>query len=212
MKSAVYIGAGLDIRPILLFPEIDTFIYIDSQPNSPYGTLCYNDKRFYNNTFCDDLIEIMNNYNFTIISQSDSLLEFKETDRIVKYYINTAFPNYLTEEIKYNINKCDTLILCGFCPNKAIIDLIPKLNYIIGSHTCYTYTNTYETEEDKNNSSFQYIINNPYISNNYIFFKEKQPCSYWDKDVIIALITDYYEIIKCKNMLDFERFNLDYNT
>ena len=37
MPTATYIGAGLDLRPIILFPLIDTFIYIDSMPISPYG-------------------------------------------------------------------------------------------------------------------------------------------------------------------------------
>lgn len=210
MKSAVYIGAGLDIRPILLFPDIDTFIYIDSQPNTSYGIISYEDKYFYNHEFIDDMIQIMNNHNFLLVSNSNSLIEFKQSNRILKYYINIAFPNHLTDILINDINICDTLILCGFCPNKAIINIMPKLNYIIGSHTCYTNTNIYETEEDKNNSSFQYIINHPYISNNYIFFKENTPCSYWDKDFIIESITDYYEIIKCKNMLDFETYKLIY--
>ena len=37
--KAVYVGAGLDTRPIEHFKEIKLFYYIDGQPNSEFGIL-----------------------------------------------------------------------------------------------------------------------------------------------------------------------------
>lgn len=208
MPTATYIGAGLDLRPIILFPLIDTFIYIDSMPISPYGTLSYDDEQFYNDSFCNNLIQLMFNYKFTIIKQSTNYIEFNNGKKILKYYLNTAFPQHLTDNIIADINKCDTLILCGFCPNKKIIELMPKLSCIIGSHTCYSSLDIYEDEQQLNDSSFQYIINNPDICKTYLFMNEKKSCDYWDTTTLIDSIIDSYDILECTNMLDFEKYRL----
>ena len=41
MQQAVYVGAGHDIIPVLVFRDIKKFIYIDSQPFSEHGTHVY---------------------------------------------------------------------------------------------------------------------------------------------------------------------------
>ena len=37
MQKAIYVGAGTDILPLLCYPNIKKWIYIDSQPNNEFG-------------------------------------------------------------------------------------------------------------------------------------------------------------------------------
>jgi len=207
MNSAVYIGAGLDIVPIIVLSEIKKFIYIDSLPQSEYGLYGFGNKTFKDKRFIDRLNLIMYNNNFKRIKQNGNLYEFQNGDRILKYYISTPFPENVTSETIEEINQCNTLILSGFCPHKIIIELMPKLNYIIGNkHTVYTH-DEYEDEEQKNNSVFQYLINNEGICKNYYLVKEKNfdNFQYWDYKNISPSIKENIEIIKVSNIKQFEK-------
>ena len=45
MKTAVYIGAGLDVRPIRALSHIKRFIYIDSRPKTQQPNTNLNTKK-----------------------------------------------------------------------------------------------------------------------------------------------------------------------
>jgi hypothetical protein len=210
MKSLVYIGAGLDIIPIIVLSEINKFIFIDSQPQSPYGTLDYDTKRFYNSSFCNNLIKIMANNSFIPTSHTNKCIEFKNADRILKYYLSVSFPEHLYKELVDDISDCDTLMLAGFCPNRIILDIMPKLKTIVGNcHTCYTNTDMYEDDISKENSVFQYLIKNP-DRYNYLLLKEKHQYDYCEVDKQVPSLKELYEIIKCKDLVDIEKYIMRY--
>jgi hypothetical protein len=210
MKGLVYIGAGLDIIPIIVLNQINTFVYIDSQPQSPYGTLDYDTKRFYNSSFCEDLIKIMANNSFIVTHHTNTCIEFKNADRILKYYISVSFPEHLYKELVDDIAECDTLMLAGFCPNKVILDNMPKLKTIVGNcHTCYTNTDSYEDDIQKENSVFQYLIKNP-DRYNYLLLKEKQQYEHWDDSKQVPSLKELYEVVTCNNLIEIEKHKMWY--
>ena len=208
MNKAVYIGAGLDIIPVIVLNKINTFIYIDSQPISEFGMFYWNDKKMYRTHFLPELEKLMKNNNFTKTIQKNNYIEYTNKIQIIKYFINTPFPEKITDEIEKEIRDCDTLIISGYNPNKKIIDLMPNLKNIIGNcHTCYNH-NDYEDENEKNNFTFNYLINNlnnPNICYNYLLLKEIKKYEYWNLDLIKPELSDNYNIISCKNISDFEK-------
>ena len=106
MNKSVYIGAGLDIIPIIV-TDIKEFIYIDSQPFSEYGTLIYNDKTnmscnvekkdrvensFSRKEFLQNLHKVMSQIHFKLIESNNTYLLFKNNEKSLKYYYSCAFP------------------------------------------------------------------------------------------------------------------------
>lgn len=167
MKSALYIGAGADMAPVRLFPAIKNFVYIDSQPQSPYGTLDYDTGRFYNGDFISAVISAAEEEGFILKRVSGSYLEFvAEPDRKLRYFTNTSFPEHLGPAHRIAIAECDVLILAGFCPDRSVLKLAPRLETVLGSlHTVYVLDET-------RCGVFDYVIQNPTRVANYILYDE----------------------------------------
>ena len=101
MTKALYIGAGLDVgRWLERLPEVETFICIDSLPNSAYGVkLCGLPRE----DFLHDLVQEMTAHSMHAVpsrNPSSSLrrLEFVNPSRQqrVIYYVNTSYPEHLS--------------------------------------------------------------------------------------------------------------------
>jgi hypothetical protein len=106
---AFYPGAGLDISPIVLFPEIRHWYYMDSQPMSEFGKII-SEKPL----FVPRLGKIMHQIGFECIVHSPKKLVFGDsTDKTVTYYINSVFP----DDYYSNYLPCSTLVHCGFKMN-----------------------------------------------------------------------------------------------
>ena len=205
MNRAVYIGAGLDILPIIVCSNIKQFIYIDSLPKSEYGTFWYNTEQGYDKQFLDRLMLIMSNNNFRCIKQSKTIYEFENGDRNLKYFINTAFPDHITGEIAEYIRSCNTLILSGFCPHKVILEYMPNLHTVIGNtHTVYIQSDAdYEDDEQKSNSVFEYLIHNKTVAKQYVLLKEKHSYQYWNYDNMLPSMGDIYDMIDVADITQF---------
>jgi hypothetical protein len=138
---AVYIGAGLDVRPIRALAHIDRFIYIDSRPSTQQPTFDIQhkqyDKRFVRE-FCRKLEALDFEWSFTPTT-NDSMccfkkqyhnapfaIEFENNRRSVVYHMNTTFPFSHDAQVRDEISKANTLIIAGFHPHKSILDLMQK--------------------------------------------------------------------------------------
>jgi len=218
MNQAVYIGAGLDLIPVLVCRDIKKFIYIDSQPFSEFGTDVYTknnekitasletrEKYEKNNLFGRfnfrfRLDKLMKQNNFLLVSETKYCLLFKnDLNQVIKYHISCAFPEFLTDEIVDDIAQCNTLILCGYHPRKIILALIKEPKIIIGN--CRT---VYQDCDDEESSIIEYLYNNPYIVEKYLLLKEIKEYEYWEDSNILPSIKDNYESIECKNLEDME--------
>jgi len=218
MNQAVYIGAGLDLIPVLVCRDIKKFIYIDSQPFSEFGTDVYTknydkitasletrEKYEKNNLFGRfnfrfRLDKLMKQNNFLLVSEKKYCLLFKnDLNQVIKYHISCAFPEFITDEIVEDIAQCNTLILCGHHPKKIILALMKEPKIIIGN--CRT---VYQDCDDEESSIIEYLYNNPYIVEKYILLKEIKEYEYWEDSNILPSIKDNYESIECKNLEDIE--------
>ena len=145
--KAIYIGAGIDIRPVNLFKNITEFVYVDCQPFSEFGieTTIQPDgsNGFARPRFLDNLKKEMNKNNFVLKEQCDDKIIYSNTNQTITYFINTAIPEHI-DKIKDAIADFDILIVVGYNPHSIIMEYTTKKIIFIGfSGTCYDY---YEDE------------------------------------------------------------------
>jgi hypothetical protein len=200
MPKVVYIGAGLDIIPFLVLNDIDEFIYIDGLPQSEFGMIEYESGYFYRNYFLDNLYKLMQNNKIDLVYKSDNYLEFSKNNRKIKYFINTPFPEKLSDDIINELYDAENLILSGYFPHKVILDLMPKLHTIYGNmHTVYTFDKTDEEEQD---NVIGVLLNMPNL--NYYMIKETINYDYWIIENINESIYNIYTVAKCKSIQEME--------
>ena len=198
MNKAIYIGAGTDIIPVIVLDNITEYILIDSQPCSEYGMYLYENADLFRNYFVPNFEKIMLNNNFILTQKKDNYLEYKnESNKIIKYFISTPFPEKITNEIKKELLNSENLILAGFDPNKVILELMPNLKNIYGvTHTVYDCPDDeFEDELSMNNSVFRELIKNNHNYNyNYYLIKENRYFEYWIDDNIKPSIKNIFEV------------------
>ena len=87
-SRALYIGAGLDMRPIQFLNDIDNFIYVDSRPYSPYGRCVHIDKKGVNKTYDTNFIT---NLDSTMKNHNMKLCVIKDNKRVYSNGKKTIF-------------------------------------------------------------------------------------------------------------------------
>ena len=221
MTHALYIGAGTDMLPVILNPDIKTFTYIDSQPMSEFGMLGFSDKTFFRKNFLENLSKVMRINSFKLKENSDSYLRYynEPTNQTINYYINTPFPDKLTDNIKDVIKTCDVLICNGYNPNKIVLDYIQKPFVFIGStHTSYS-NNKEDYEEpspkgfvqaglqpsEPDKSLFLELHSNNSLVSEYRLIQDKKYYEYWKHDKITNKIINNFDIVKYNNLEELEK-------
>jgi hypothetical protein len=218
MEQAVYIGAGLDIIPILMLTNINTFIYIDSKPFSLYGTKIktkdglvksislgemtqYTDNLYTDKKFISNFDQLMEQTNFNLVKETRSYILYEnDKNQKVKYYMNVAFPEFLTLEINADITKCNTIITGGFDPDKVILQYMKKPIYVIGN------TQTNYLRDTPDNSLFRYLRENPNDIKFYLLKKTPE----FDEEVIENITpscVENYQIIQCLRLGNFDELS-----
>lgn len=207
-QKAVYIGAGTDIVPVLLFDTIDEYICIDSQPFSEFGTQTYivntntakhvsRDERFFNDfsrrNFMENLINVMKQNYFRMVEKNDDFLLFKNNKKTIKYYYSCAFPEYVTKEMKDELKDCNVLILVGHDPHKDILKYIKLPTTIIASNN--TVYRPDPTDETYDRSTFRILNKNKNLIKEGYLIKMIKDYDYWDPKYILPSIKNNYKII-----------------
>lgn len=200
MDKTVYIGAGHDIIPVIIFPEIKEFIYIDSEPKTEYrGGVCYN------RSFVPRLVKLFEANNFVCRSKSENYIEFTgDGGRSVKYYINTIFPDNVSNDIKKELACATNLIVCGYDPHKNILNLMPALQTIIcNTHTCYSLDRSEYNDKEMQESLILELHEKRF---KYKLMKENNPYEYWNHKNIIHDIKNNYTIYDLKSLDEIDAF------
>jgi len=191
---AVYIGAGEDMS-FIKNTFIKKMLCIDSLPKTGFPTTDHinsdkTQKKFLNN--------IRNNINIMDLGfieskiSSHSLLIFNNSKgQEIHYYTNTPFPYGVTKDLKQEIAKANTLIICGYHPHKDILDMLKKPINIICRKNTY-----YGLEEAKENSVL-------------IKLHEKTYSIYISKILYFYTDTEFKEF---DNMSALEEFNKQFYT
>ena len=150
-EIALYVGAGCHIYPITDLPDIKTFYYLDSQPNSEFGIKKYGmygkrkvcGKRPW---FIEDLDYEMEEFSMRLTAVDKNLRIYTNEKQHIYYYTNIAVPE-LFPEIKTPIENFTTLILSGYNPDSIILEATTKKIHLVA----YKWT-TYDEDLKKPNS------------------------------------------------------------
>jgi hypothetical protein len=212
-QKAIYIGAGIDIVPVLLFDTIDEYIYIDSQPFSEFGTQTYivktntakhvsRDERFFNDfsrgNFMENLINVMKQNYFIMVEKNNDFLLFKNNKKTIKYYYSCAFPEYITKEMKDELKDCNVLILVGHDPHKDILKYIKLPTTIITSNnTVYRHD---PIDENYDRSTFRILNEDKNLINKGYLVKMIKDYDCWDPKCILPSIKNNYEIVNISEL------------
>ena len=152
-QTAVYVGAGLDVRPIRALTHIKKFIYVDTRHD-----------KYFIDRFCQKM-EAMN-YEWSIITQPTTPNKFlcfnwiqhhnkptmiecynPASDKTVIYHVNTRFPPINNHILQTHISEANTLIIAGFHPHKSITSMMKQPVHI----ACWegtVYDNDQDDDED----------------------------------------------------------------
>ena len=196
--KAVYIGAGVDLIPFIVYDSIKTFIYVDSQPISEFGMVGWCDKKMYRHSFLDSLDKVMSRNKLSLTVNDINYLEYRtDDDRCIKYFVNTPFPEKVDMTLHDEIVSSDTLIICGYHPPPFIITMMPLLkNIICDNHTVYTYDVV----------NYLYNTTNDY---NYYLMKETTSYEYWEDENIQPSIKGNYKIEKYSTIKELYQSKFD---
>ena len=175
MNTLVYIGGGTDCIPLLMLDSIREFIYVDCQPKTEYGTNEFETGFFYREDFLPRLDTILQNFDYSPIKKEDNYLEYSnENGQTLRYYINTSFPEHLSDELREHMRSAENLMLAGFDPHKIVLELMPKLrNVYCGDQTVYV-SDEYDSDYHKEVSVFRALSENK-GSYSYFLIKQHEP-------------------------------------
>jgi len=185
----VYIGAGEDMS-FIKNTFIKKMLCIDSLPKTGFPTTDHINSDKTQKNFLDNIRNNINIMDLGFIESkvsSHSLLIFNNSKgQEIRYYTNTPFPSGVTEDLKQEISKANTLIICGYHPHKDILDMLKKPINIICRKNTY-----YGLEEAKENSVL-------------IKLHEKTYSIYISKILYFYTDTEFKEF---ENMSALEEFN-----
>ena len=141
MSIAIYIGAGNDLTPVNLFPNIKKFYYIDSQPFSHSGKEVYirddGINGFSNPNFIPYVEKEFFKNNFKLTDNKGNLKIYNRNDQNIHYFYNTSIPEDF-EKIKNKIDDFSVVIDIGYHPDVKFLESNnKKLTFIGGLDTYY---------------------------------------------------------------------------
>jgi hypothetical protein len=135
---AVYIGTGTHIKPINAIIDgeyIKTMLCFDSLPNTQFPSIDHINS---DDSQIHFLRELRNNARNLGFFESFPLIFNNSNGQEIRYFINTPFPSGITENLRQEINKANTLIIAGFHPHKDILSMMKKpINIICMNNTYY---------------------------------------------------------------------------
>jgi hypothetical protein len=169
----------------MLFRQtIRTFIYVDSQPLTEFGSLppC---EEFSRPKFTMDVYHKMKQYGFKkcLGESTDNLDVYMNTKRGTEmyYFKNQRFPHSVDYDCIEAISKASILFCCGYMPNEKIIDMMKPgpITFIGDNKTVYRYA---EGEDDSN---LVKILNDcPKIFESFIRFDIPKTYKWWANEVV----------------------------
>lgn len=197
MATAVYIGAGQDFIPIVLFRQtIRTFIYVDSQPLTEFGSLPPCDE-FSRPEFSMDVYHKMKQYGFKkcLGESTDNLDVYMNTKRGTElyYFKNQLFPNFIDNECIEAISKASILFCCGYMPNEKIIEMMKPgpITFIGDNKTIYRY------DEGEDESKLVRILDiTPRIFESYTRFDIPKIYKWWEGEIVEECDVTNFKVTK----------------
>ena len=126
-QAAVYIGAGLDTSPLIAFPKITRWIFVDDHASQVFRYLVN-----------ERMVALGFQHQQTGINTCAT--KFTRGDVEVLYYFDTSFDEKLNNpELIANIQQCTVLVVMGHWPHIIMLSLLSQIDVlIIDTKTIYT--------------------------------------------------------------------------
>jgi hypothetical protein len=212
----LYIGSRHDIIPLLLFPQIKRWIYMDSLPvyNAGFEEDKYPKEKKKEMYFADVEKEFTKaGVSLDNRDDNENLLLFKKIDREIYFFHSTFFPkcSILQTKLMKHVNY---IYLSAYCPDRIVLNMICKtkpLTLLIW-HIPLFYNwrkgnDIIDFENDQNLTTF--LLYN-YVENmKYIFLNDKNIMN--NKSLREQIRNnkkfnlDSVEKIPCINLLDYHQ-------
>lgn len=215
-KNALYIGAGLDTSPMLVFNCIKDWICIDAFPLYPEYMLP-DFKHNTHNLQLEWLQYLIYTYklagfetSFTNKDYYNNEIVFHKstTKQTITYYYNTPIDQYQSIPIylQNKLKNCEVLVVKGMHPDKLILNYLPKKIAFIGSSNL-TYVQPVNKKNSifytKNIQSFTNRISSIYIiqHNEHLNKMENNNCIYSDTNIPEYVAIDNKNMCKYMNKI-----------
>jgi hypothetical protein len=218
LDVCLYIGSRHDIMPLLLFPEIKRWIYIDSLPVYSAGFKEDNyPKNMKKEMYLADAEKEFVKAGFTLDIRNDDekcvLFKNEKRDSEVYFFHSTFFPKCSLKQRKL-MKDVNYIYLSAYCPDRIILNMICKtkpLTLLIW-HVPLFYNwregnDIIDFENDKNLTTFllfNYIENVKYI---YLNDKNTDNSNSLREQILnnTTLDPSGVEKISCNNLLDYHQ-------
>jgi hypothetical protein len=204
LDTAIYVGAGIDIIPVLLFRNIGTFIYVDSQPLTEFGSIKFCPE-YTRPDFPKKFAMTIAKCGFRKISVGDPNTHvFVHPTRLttIKYFMSVRFPYVENKELLAAISEANTLICCGYHPSGILLNMMkcgPKV-FIGNNITIYNC----EDEPDEFPTVLSVIRSNPSIISKFIRFDiPSNNYNYWELLYIEAFHVARFPVSEYKSLNEF---------
>lgn len=204
LDTAVYVGAGTDIIPVLLFKNVGTFIYIDSQPLTEFGLLELR-PGYARPNFPNKFAMVIAKFGFRKISGDDpnTHVYVHPTKRTtVKYFMSVCFPFVENKQLLTEISEANTLICCGHNPSGRLLNMMkPGRKVFIGNNnTVYDC----EDEPDEFPTVLSVIRSNPDIISKFIRFDiPSNNYNYWEPLYVEAFHVARFPVSEYRSLNEF---------
>jgi hypothetical protein len=215
-KTGLYIGSRDDIIPLLVFPEIQRWIYIDAVPAMKAGFQEDDypaDKRL--EMYLKDICFELGKAGFELARQEPKhkMLVFQKGKREVYYFHSTVFPA-CTKKQKDLMCDATYLYMSAFTPDKSVLSMVcqtkPLTLLIWHAPLYYNWENggNFVVDFENSRSLVHYLLNH-YVENvKYIFVNDTKIST--KHGGIRQLIRDNVKLdvssvekIPCLNLLDY---------
>ena len=200
LDTAVYVGAGTDIIPVLLFRNIGTFIYIDSQPLTEFGSVELRPE-YLRPDFPRKFSATIARFGFRKINGGDPnthIYVHPKKQTILKYFMSARFP-IVDGRLLAEIKEANTLICCGHHPAGILLNMMksgPKV-FIGDNKTVYSC----DDDPDEVPTVIGAIKSDPNIISKFIRFDiPSNNYNYWEHLYIEAFHVARFSVSEYRSL------------
>ena len=212
----LYIGSRHDIIPLLLFPEIKRWIYMDSLPVYKAG---FEEDKYpkdlKKDMYLADVQTELGKAGYTLDNRNDNekLILFKKDKREIYYFHSTFFPkcSQLQKKLMKEVNY---IYLSAYCPDRIVLNMICKtkpLTLLIWHVPLfYNWREGNDIIDFKNDKNLTTFLLFNYVENvKYIYLNDKNTNNEHSlRNQIFnnkKLDPSSVEKISCNNLLDYHQ-------
>lgn len=206
--TAVYVGAGTDMRPLTSLLRIEHFVYIDGLPFSAFGSAVHLEDGknvFSRPKFIPELLDATSSLGFKMETNDGNVLRFRNstTGKTLDYLVNTALPERTTS---LKIPKFQTLIVAGHDPNSRFVDVHGDERIAFVGYEGTVFDVPEDEVEDRESVCFRMTVDRAFQSRFHIFSYVSQTLNERH------LPSRHYREVKFDSWKDFLRFAREFYT